>query len=436
MSPSPPSTPKSPSFNGIFRNQRWLCNCDPRLDAVVKTVTQNPKNHGRRFYSCPNYGKGNYCDMFLFIDDAKARELECLMTNGRSEKRQTTLLESMTPSKGKRRLTDASATAEINDSQVGDNVASRSFIGPASTDHSSTLKGSDIRPSLTARSSTLKGSDENLRFQLDEFYNDTSDEDEDEEGTSNYNSRTTTDNNLQPSRVPTTPTAQRAGSKRKCPFEEEDLLDDLSSGGEEELITITESSSKAASAIGKQRNPNPFITPSVTRTTDVLQNGLPTPSLTRGASVKRVLFRDELAGQSSTSGANTTQTPKRQQLDGAMPLSQAAQLFGTDAIIKTPPSPSPPSSSPSSSSSSTNLTSEVMSLLKNENITPAVRSEVRKTLEKYVNQAKGYERGRDASRKAVKEAEDRTAAMQQKIDDLERSRQELRGQLMTMWGKI
>ncbi|KAI0863623.1 hypothetical protein F4860DRAFT_467263 [Xylaria cubensis] len=442
MSPSPPSTPKSPSFNGIYRNQRWLCNCDPRLDAVVKTVTQNPKNHGRRFYSCPNYGKGNYCDMFLFMDDAKARELECLMTNGRSEKRQTTLLESMTPSKGKRRLADASAAAEIDDSRVGDNVAStsrlpRSSIGPPSTDHSSTLKGSSIRPSLTTQSSTLKGSDEKSGSQLDEFYNDTSEEDEDEEGTSNYKSRTKTDNNLQPSRVPTTPTAQRAGTKRKRPLEEEeDLLDDLSSGGEEELITITDSSSKAASTIGKQRNPNPFITPSVTRTTDALQNGLPTPSLTRGASVKRVLFKDELVGQSSTSGANTTQTHKRQQLDSAAPISHAARLFGTDAIIGTPPSPSPPSSSPPSSMSSTNLTSEVMNLLKNENITPAVRSEVRKTLDKYVNQAKGYERGRDASRKAVKEAEDRTAAMQQKIDDLERSRQELRTQLMTMWGKI
>ncbi|KAI1737342.1 hypothetical protein F4680DRAFT_429196 [Xylaria scruposa] len=422
MSPSPPSTPKSPSFNGIFRNQRWLCNCDPRLDAVVKTVTQNPKNHGRRFYSCPNYGKGNYCDMFLFIDDAKARELECLMTNGRSEKRQTTLLESMTPSKGKRRSADASATAEVHDSQVGVNVASTSRPAMASM---ARLPRSSIGSPSSAESSTLKGSGQ--MSPLMEFYEDTSDDDRDEEETSNRKSHTTTDNNLQPSRVPITPNTRPTGSKRKCPFEEEDLLDDLSSGGEEELVAITESSSKAAST-GKQRYP--FITPSATRTTDMMQNGLPTPSQTRGTSVKKVLFKGYVAGKSDTNGENTIATPKRQQLeDSPMPASHAARLFGTDAIIETSPSPSLPSSG-------TNLTSEVMGLLKDENITPAVRSEVQKTLDRYVNQAKGYERGRDASRKAVKEAEDRIAAMQQKNDQLERSRQELRSQLQTMWGKI
>ncbi|KAI0555440.1 hypothetical protein F4679DRAFT_169156 [Xylaria curta] len=430
MSPSPPSTPKSPSFNGIFRNQRWLCNCDPRLDAVVKTVTQNPKNHGRRFYSCPNYGKGNYCDMFLFIDDARARELEYLMTNGRSEKRQTTLLESMTPSKGKRRSVDATALAEVDDPQVGDNVASTSKSAMAST---APLPRSSIGPPSSAQSSTLKGSGD--MSPLKEFYEDTSDEDKDEEETSNRKSRTT-NNNLQSSRVPTTPITRLTGSKRKRPFEEEDLLDDLSSGGEEELVAITESSSKAAST-GKQRYP--FITPSATRTADMMQNGLPTPSQTRGTSVKKVLFKDYVAGKSSTNGADMT--PKRQQLeDDTTPASHAARLFGTDAIIGEPPSPSPPSSSPPSSSlpssSSTNLTSEVMGLLKDENITPAVRSEVQKTLDRYVNQAKGYEQGRDASRKAFKEAEKRIAEMQQKNDQLERSRRELRTQLQNMWGKI
>ncbi|KAI1756997.1 hypothetical protein F4782DRAFT_480774 [Xylaria castorea] len=418
MPPSPSSTQHPPpNLNGVFRNQRWLCNCDPRLDAVVKVVTQNPKNHGKRFYSCPRYGKGNHCDMFLFTEDAQTRELECLMSNGRSEKRQTTLLESMTPSKGKQRMEDATALAEVDDPQVVDNVASTSKSATVSTSNLAPLPRSSINTSSTTRSSTLKDSNESTLPRPEGFYDTTSDEDEDEEENRSPTSRT----------VATTPANGPTGSKRKRSFEEEDLLDDLSSGGEEELVAVTESSSKTASTLSKQHNT--FITPSATRTADMIQNGLPTPSLTKGKSVKKVLFKDEVAGESSTNGANTN--AKRQRLeDSTTPTSHASRLFGTDAIIGPSSSPSPPLPS------STNLTSEVMGLLKNEDITPAVRSEVRRTLEKYVNQAKGYERGRDASRKAIKEVEDRTAVLRQKVDDLERSRQELRTQLMEIWGKV
>ncbi|KAI0447759.1 hypothetical protein F4803DRAFT_497410 [Xylaria telfairii] len=424
MSPSPPSTPPSPPNpkHGVFRNERWLCNCDPRLDAEVKTVKNSSKNHGKRFYSCPKYGKGNHCDMFIFTDEAKKREWESLMSNGRSEKRQTTLLESMTPSKGKRRLEPP--TAEVDDPQAMANGASTSNSATASTSNTAPLPRSRNNLSSMAQPSTSKGTNGVASSRPKEFYDTTSDEDEDEEEISNHKPRITNNNNLEPSTIAATPTTQPTVSKRKRPVEEEDLLDDLSSGGEEELVAATELSSKNASALGKHRNT--FITPSTTRTADVIQNGLPTPSLTKSKSVKKVLFKEEVAGEGSSNGATTSS--KRQRLEDApAPTSHASRLFGTDATIE--PSPSPPLVN-------TNLTNEIMGLLKDEDITSSVRSEVRRTLEKYVNQAKGYERGRDASRRAVKEAEDRATAMKQRVDDLERSRQELRNQLMDLWGRV
>ncbi|KAI8946077.1 hypothetical protein F4801DRAFT_91533 [Xylaria longipes] len=421
MSPSPPSTPQSPQNpkHGVFRNERWLCNCDPRLDAVVKTVSKNTKNYGRRFYACPKFGQGNYCDMFLFVDDAKPRNQKCLMSNGRSEKRQTTLHESMTPSKGKRRSEDATTLAEVDDPQAVINGASTSKSETASTSNMAPLPSSSDNPP-----STLKGSS-----RPDDFYDDTTsdeDADGDDEEAGNHTSHTTTNDNLRSSAIAATPTTQLTGSKRKRPSqEEEDFLDDLSSDVEKELVAVTEQSSRTISTLGKQRDA--FITPSATRTTSMMQNGLPTPSLTKGNSVKKVLFKDDVAAESCS--INATASPKRRRLqEDGLPTSDASRLFGTDATIG--PSPSPPPAL------NTDLASEIMGLLKDEDITPSVRKEVRKTLEKYVNQAKGYELGRDVSRKAVKEAEDRAAALQQRIDGLERARQDLRSQLMEIWQRV
>ncbi|KAJ3576973.1 hypothetical protein NPX13_g3532 [Xylaria arbuscula] len=127
---------------------------------------------------------------------------------------------------------------------------------------------------------------------------------------------------------------------------------------------------------------------------------------------------------------------------------EGVRLFGTNATVPqklsppsasasiSPRSPSPAPSSSCTQTDATNLTNEVMALLKNEDIAPATLGAVRKTLEKYVNQAKGFERGRDASRKAVKEAGNRNAELQAKIDELERGRQELKTAVMELWHNI
>lgn len=200
--------------------------------------------------------------MFIFTDEAKKREWESLMSNGRSEKRQTTLLESMTPSKGKRR--PEAPTAEVDDPQVVANGASPSNSATASTSNIAPPPRSRNNLSSMTQHSTSKGTNGVASSRPKEFYDTTSDEDEDEdEGeTSNHKSRITNNNNLEPSTIAATPTTQPTVSKRKRPLEEEeDLLDDLSSGGEEELVAATELSSRTAS---KQRNA--FVTPSTART--------------------------------------------------------------------------------------------------------------------------------------------------------------------------
>ncbi|KAI1111990.1 hypothetical protein F5Y14DRAFT_283778 [Nemania sp. NC0429] len=483
-SSSPPSPPKSPSNprHGEFRNGDWLCNCEPRLVAKIRTGTTNTKNHGKRFYVCPkDRGRENTCDMFLLLEDAQKRTREYLKSNGRSEKRQTTLLESMTP--GSKARQGHAAAQPTRDQAVGGDgpTSTRNRDEPLATGQSSTLKGGS---SGAAASSTSRSA---------EFYDTTSDEDD-------YGEETKDDlQQRRRSAMAVTPAKQPTGAKRKRSSQDEDFLDELSSGGEEEWVAVTERSSRS---MGRQGDT--FITPSARRTTDV-ENGMATPSLTKGKSVKKVLFKDVDNG-------------KRQRLDddsemvvpSSAAVSASVRLWGTDAIIgstsssstsapsesSTPrnaaaaaplssapstavPSSSPPSSSflpatappatlpatlpptlpptlpatlPPSSSPPTatpplsrggggsadpaSLMKDVMDILSDRDVAAPVRDEVARTLERHANLARGYERGRDAARKAVKEAEDRAARLQARVDELERSRQELRAQLMGMWGKL
>lgn len=349
--------------------------------------------------------------MFIFVEDAKKREREYLMSNGRSEKRQTTILESMSTRKEKQRSRDRTPPAEDADLQS-------TVAGPS-------------KPLVEA--STSRGGGEEPFVRPEGFDDTTSDEDEDEEASARRRAMIST---------PTT----TAGFKRKRPPTEDDCLSDLSSSGAEELITATDKSSKNASTLGKRRDA--FVTPSAAHTTD-MENGMVTPSLTMGRSVERRLFQKPETGLP----ADAT-TAKRQRLDddngSAATTSHApesARLFGTDATISTTPpllpaassqpSPSPIQRNPMPQGASPgDLTKDVMDLLKNQDIAPLIRSEIRKVLEKHANLAKGFELGRDSSRKAVKDAEERAARLQETVDSLEKSRQELRTQLMELWNRI
>ncbi|KAI0528505.1 hypothetical protein GGR58DRAFT_495742 [Xylaria digitata] len=403
-SPSSPPQPRQGPTNGVFRNGNWFCNCEPPRLATMRQVKKETSKHkDKKFYGCPiNIGEGNRCNMFVLMEEAEQRQRESFKSNGRTEKRQTTIHESFTPRKLKRepgeRVPEIETTTDL---QTVDNEASTS------------------NPALT---STLGGGGKGPYSGLGDIYgtSDTSsDEDEDEERINSPTPRITKNTTtLQSSTMAKTPTTS---SKRKRSSGEEDLLDDLSASGAEELAAATDRSSKAAGTAGKRRDA--FTTPSGMRMTD-MDNGMPTPSDTKGKSVKKVLFaKDE-----------STASSKRQCLG-------ADELFGTNATIDSTASPS---------INPANMTSEVMDILKEERITFATRSAVRRTLQKYANQAMGYERGRDVSRKAMKELEERCAQLQAKNDslqaeneslktknnNLEKGREEGRTGLMDLWDNL
>ncbi|KAI0818372.1 hypothetical protein GGR55DRAFT_624787 [Xylaria sp. FL0064] len=394
MPSSPKSPPSPPHFTpddprkGLFQNGKWYCNCEPREKAVVRCITK-AEDWGKRFYACPKGKDENRCKMFLWVEDGERLKAEYRKKHGYTEKKQATLPESYTPRKVKQQPGNMPpAQGNADQAAVGDDASTASST---SSDSSSDTTSSE------------------------------EDEDEEEPAAAPTPSRTM-GRSLQSSAMPRTSATGATNSKKKRPSQEEDFLEDLSESGVEELVAAEERSVKK---LGKQREM--LVTPTTVRTTDI-EHGMPTPSLTVGRSVKKLQYNIPETSESSRGGATS---PKRQRLNDPSPGNEGegSRLFGTDKTINPPSSPSP-AGDPES------LTAEVMALLKNENIDFATRNAVRHTLKKHEKLAKGLECGRDASRKAAKEAEEQRARLQMRIDELEQARREVKTQLMDMWEHI
>ncbi|KAJ2988671.1 hypothetical protein NUW58_g3853 [Xylaria curta] len=366
--------------------------------------------------------------MFVLIEKAEQRQREYFKSNGRSEKRQTTIPESLTPRKVKRKLGKRAPAIDIIDLETVGDGATTSESATASTSNPAPPPPSRPEPSTMAETSTLKSSGKGSYSGLGNIYDTTSDEGEDRWGGSNRTANNTT---LQPSAVAKTSFTQLVKLERKHEAREEENYDEFSTSGEEELIAVGDRCSKTASTLGKHREP--FITPSKVRTTDI-ENGLPTPSHTGRRSVKKLLFENE----SNCSNNNNIANAKRQRLDPDKSL--GTQLFGQDKTINlalsSSTSPELPASPASPRTNPANLTSEIMDLLKEEDIPFATRSAVRKALQKYENQAKGYQCDGDGSRQAIKELEDHCEQLQARIDSLENGREECRAGLRDLWDRI
>ncbi|KAI3328918.1 hypothetical protein HD806DRAFT_266157 [Xylariaceae sp. AK1471] len=427
--PSPPSSPSSPTTrvrpsNGQFRNGSWYCNCPKPRKAYILRVTANTKNYGRLFYTCPidpEEGKGNSCRFFLLHDDAEKRQKKCFWSNNRSEMRQTTLHDSITPRKGKQAAVNGALTPALAAA-----LTSTSALPPRST----------TGPSTTAESSTLKGSSEGTPEQPVNIYDTTSDEEEEEkEGIkSPTKSRTTTNNNnnLQAGTIAQTPTMPSTGSKRKQPADDvEDLFDNLSADTEDEWIAMTEKSSKTRSTHG--RHDDTSLTPTAPRNTNAdMETGLATP-LTKGKSpVERILFPPGNPGESScsaptplTKGKSPVERilfPPRNPGESSCGTSNAAkrQRLETAATI--------PSSSSSSSSSTTpqvtpaEPTREVMVLLNDAKISDSLRNKVRRTLDKHAAQTKELKR--------------RNAELNARVEELEQGNKSTKTKLLNLFQEL
>ncbi|CAJ2501741.1 Uu.00g045940.m01.CDS01 [Anthostomella pinea] len=380
------STPTKIPTNGLFQNGVWKCNCQPRLPAVQFTVKKDTVNRGRTFYTCQqDRNKGNQCDLFLWTEDARLREEGAVLSNSRNEvgtlsrkpMKQSTLHEAISPRKDKRSWKERTPITPFGELESGPAAA------PPGT-------RSTIQSSATMRAS------------------DPSAQEDDETSSDDEQADISHITNIQPS---ATQKAEAVGSKRKRP-DEEDEYSDFSSGAEEELASIANSSSQHPGSQCKHRDA--LATPSAVRSVG-MQDGMPTPLTEKP--VRRVLFADP----------EVSSNPKRQRTEAGF----------------THPSSSP-ASTPSSSQQqepgtpgmdSANLPTEIMGLLKDQNIEVSVLRAVRSSLEKHAATAKGLQRGRDASREAVKKAEGRIAQLQQRVADLENTRKMMRSQLLQVYSE-
>ncbi|KAI8965997.1 hypothetical protein F5Y11DRAFT_311065 [Daldinia sp. FL1419] len=365
--PSSPSSKGKVPLSGQFRNGIWHCNCIPRLPAVLCVAKRDTANKGRSFYACKkDRNKENKCNFFLWTEDAHKREVDNVLTNSRSEtggtpsrrvrKRQRTLHESITPAKEKRQgKTPITSLADL-----------KHMLSPGS-------------PSVMAKNSTKEASSSK------------------EAGNPEKNS-SSDDELTQPDPTPDTPSGR---PKRKRSIGEE--YNDLSSGEEEELLALADSSAQA-----QTKTRDAFTTPSANRTH--IEDGLATPLTDKP--IRRVLFTDP----------DSPVTPKRD-LAAASTSPPSSQQPGSDTASK-----------------EQGLTQEIMALLYDQNIDGAVRKKVRSVLDRHAARAKGLERGRDASREATKKAEAKIAELQQRVADLENqtrldseARQKMRTDLMKLY---
>ncbi|RYO77804.1 hypothetical protein DL762_009042 [Monosporascus cannonballus] len=382
-----PSTPPPPSRpDGQLRGGVWYCNCTPRLAAVQFTVRRETKNKGRSFYGCPKKrSEGNQCDLFLWTEDARSREVDAVLmtkspeTPGSSRKkmRQTTLHACITPRTDRsKRLDERTPVTEVADLNLTAREGA-SAAAPAPAPAPASAGTATLRASSSSSSAPppVAADDQNLDSDLS----------------------TDAEDELACMADAATPSSSaNIGSKRKRP-EDEDEYSDFSSGEEEQLVAIADRSS--GSGGGKKRDA--FATPSVPvgRTHDVeMAGGMPTPLTDKP--VRRVLFADPEAGSSPsiTHRDNNNKRPRTVE----------------EAGDRTSPSTS------AGESTHDDVTHEVMSLLQaRKGVDEAVLRDVQAALKRHAARTRGLERGRDAARRAARDAEARVAELQRRIADLE-----------------
>ncbi|RYP90567.1 hypothetical protein DL770_003329 [Monosporascus sp. CRB-9-2] len=388
-SDAPPSTPPPPSRpDGLFRNGVWYCNCPPRLPAVQFTVRRETKNKGRSFYGCPKKrSEGNQCDLFLWAEDARSREVDTLLmgknpeTPGSSRKklRQTTLHMSITPRADRsRRLDERTPVTEVPDLNHvarGDGSAAAPVPAPASAE-TATLRatsGSSSAPPPVAADDLDLSSDLSTDLSTDA------------EG-----ELARMADAASPSSSPNT------GAKRKRP-DDDDEYSDFSSGEEEQLLTITDRSS----GLGGGKKRDAFATPSVAagRIHNVeTASSMPTPLTDKP--LRRILFADPKVGSPPPTTHRDNNNKRQRTVDEARDRA------------------SPPGAT--GESTHDDVTHEVMSLLQTrEGVDEAVLRDVRAALERHAARARGLERGRDAARRAARDTEARVAELERRVADLE-----------------
>lgn len=194
---------------------------------------------------------------------------------------------------------------------------------------------------------------------------------------------------------PSTPSSKRKRNGKDA--WDPDEFSDLDSDDERQLAEITDWS---AQKLTPQRPADDiFTTPATNRRTTDIVGGLPTPS------VSRTLF--------PTSEAKRSKTVSFEEPESSDALTTPSKTPSSHSSIDlASPSSSPPDVTH-------DVTEQVMALLKDQKIDPAVLRSVQNVLTTSARQTKGLSMGRDAARAALKDKDKKISQLQEKIRDLE-----------------
>lgn len=418
---------------------------------------KDKKNSGREFLRCQKDKKTkNSCDFFLWVDQARSREINYVMTNRRSEGQGPRLTQSQLPFKPLASTTSGGGGGEVGgknrksmrlQAKLG-NIPIRSrnadgttpaaaAAGPASSG-SETSSGSDDEggrrsstPTRSARrvppSDDGNGNSNDVASSLSSSHTASS-------RTLRSSGSQRQQQQHQQSQSDTT-SQQHVGTKRKKASADNDEFSDFSDGEVRELVAIEQRSGGSAAG-GTVRSRNAFITPTVSGGRSIFAahyhdgngnggdgggGGLPTPVTER--SVRRVLFAPIEQKQQNknavATGLQTLSTSKRQRN-----TAQGAYTPSSSAHLRTP------GTSFSSDSGAGDITADIMDMLQRGGgggsskvgIDPVVLDGVRGVLDQYSRRTAGFERGRDLSRREIQRQQRRIAELELRNAALENSR--------------
>lgn len=369
---TPSATPGSKArLKGLFQDNQWYCDCEPRLPAVRFQVKKNTKNRNKWFYTCQQDRK-KQCGFFLWDDDAQVREKGALLNNTGTESKYITSIGPDEPPIPSFAQTPSKSTSRFATSSRPDNSAD--FFND---------DGSEISTGDELDMASLADNASQTRRRL-------------------FSPKSaTTSSQLQEGHQANTGKRKRGGSLFVGESDDEDFGGNIGSDEEKTMISLTDSASQRQRSDSRPENkPGPFKTPSMQRTHDVL-GGLPTP-LTRHTVERNSLL------------LSTEDREAKRQKMSAPPTPSAGK---TGAVA-----PPPSVMSGQGEGDDYEITKEVMGLLSGTRMTDEVRTHVRRALNRHALKMKGVERGRELVRLTVKAKDLKIEQLQEQAKMMENER--------------
>ncbi|KEY70608.1 hypothetical protein S7711_02212 [Stachybotrys chartarum IBT 7711] len=363
-----PRTPETPGIRpqkGKWSDGYWWCDCDPRRQAIRRTVKKDGPTYGHSFWNC---AAGGQCEFFLWCDSREAQRRE---TGPRAAHQD--------PPQSKTRVYRQRALTECG----------IRFTRRPNGPEPSSLPSSQETPPLT------QSSEPELYLDQDSDSNDM------------------TRQSRRASPQPGLPA--QSSSKRKQPMVDDDFLQGLDPTdftAEDELFR--DISPNVTPATGHRVSANSFITPSNNRTAENV-NGLYTPTFT--ANVQRVLTYGETSNKRAKTVSFEQPIPFALSSGTLTPGSAATPSCNRVQSSLPPTSPSP------ATAVNCDVTADVMGLLRDQGVDPAVLSSVQDLLTTSARKAQGLLRSRDSARDALGKSNGTISSLQARIVVLENREQ-------------